>query len=71
MSLKKEANQGHLYIGASLAFLTLCLAIVKSIYDVPYLEFAVFAFGVFGGIEAGRWLEWQVRKKLNSKESNQ
>lgn len=64
MSLKKEANQGHLYIGASLALLTLCLAITKSIFNVPYLEYAIFAFGVFGGIEAGRWVEWQVRKKL-------
>lgn len=66
MSLKKEANQGHLYIGASLAFLTLCLAIAKSIYNIPYLEYAVFAFGVFGGVEAGRWVEWQVRKKLSN-----
>lgn len=64
MSLKKEATQGHLYIGASLALLTLILAIIKLIYAVPYLEFAIFFFGVFGGIEAGRWLEWQVRKKL-------
>lgn len=64
MSLKKEANQGHLYIGAVLALVTLVLAIVKSVYEIPFLEFAIFAFGVFGGIEAGRWVEWQVRKKL-------
>jgi hypothetical protein len=69
MSLKKEANQGHLYIGASLALLTLILAIIKSIYSTPYLEFAIFAFGVFGGVEAGRWLEWQVRKKLQKQKS--
>jgi len=64
MSLKKEANQGHLYIGATLALVTLILAIVKSVYEIPFLEFAIFAVGVFGGIEAGRWVEWQVRKKL-------
>ena len=63
MSLKKEATKGHFIAGVVLALLSLVCLVVKLIFKIELIEIGIFFFGVWGGVEIGRYLEYLITKK--------
>lgn len=63
MRLHPQATQGHLNVGIALILLSLGSLIAGLVLDSQVLPFLVFFFGVWGGIETGRYLEaWMSRR---------
>jgi hypothetical protein len=60
MSISKQATKGHLIVGAVLVFLALCSLIAALIVGSGIFSFLVFFFGVWGGVEPGRYLEHRM-----------
>jgi hypothetical protein len=58
-----EAGKGHLIVGSIFALLSLAAAVVlavtqtKAIGAMSALGFAAYFFGVWGGVEIGRYIE--------------
>ena len=63
MSLKKEASFGHLIVGAILVAISLVLAIVQLFHFANYFGLLIHFFGVWGGVEIGRYVESKIQKK--------
>jgi len=63
MKLHPQATQGHLMVGIALVLLSLGSLIASLILDARVLPFAIFFFGVWGGVETGRYLEFWMSKK--------
>lgn len=57
MEISKQAGKGHLIVGAILVFLALCCLVADLLVQNRLLSFLVFFFGVWGGVELGRYLE--------------
>jgi hypothetical protein len=57
-----EAGKGHLIVGVTLALVSLTLGIISLIVYVDYLGLLTFFFGVWGGIEVGRYIEARMKK---------
>lgn len=65
MSLTKTATKSHLIAGIILVLLSIISLITKIVLDIKFIEIAIFFFGVWGGIETGRYLEYRITK-INS-----
>ena len=63
MKLHPQATKGHLIVGSALILLSLGSLIVSLILDTKILPFLVFFFGVWGGVETGRYLEAWLSKR--------
>lgn len=63
MKLHPQATKGHLLVGSALILLALGSSIASLILDTKILPFLIFFFGVWGGVETGRYLEsWMYKK---------
>lgn len=64
MKIHPQATTGHLMVGITLILLSLSSLIASLILDTKILPFLVFFFGVWGGIETGRYLEsWMSKRR--------
>ena len=57
MRISKQATKGHLVVGAILVVVSLGCLIADILLQLRILSFLVFFFGVWGGVELGRYLE--------------
>jgi hypothetical protein len=62
MKVSQQATKGHLIVGALLICLSLCCLIAHVLFQVKVLPFLIFFFGVWGGVELGRYLEHTLSK---------
>jgi hypothetical protein len=60
MKLHPQATKGHLIVGIVLVLLSLGSLIASFLLDTQILPVLVFFFGVWGGVETGRYLEFLV-----------
>jgi len=63
MKLHPQATKGHLMVGSALILLSLSCSIASLLLDNKILPFLVFFFGVWGGVEIGRYLEAWMSKR--------
>ena len=63
MKINPQATKGHLLVGALLILLSLGSMIACMFRASPILPFLVFFFGVWGGVETGRYLEFSLNHK--------
>ncbi|MFO7583774.1 MAG: hypothetical protein R6W69_03510 [Anaerolineales bacterium] len=63
MKLHPQATKGHLLIGIALILLSLGSLFTSLILVTKILPFLIFFFGVWGGIETGRYLEAWMSKQ--------
>jgi hypothetical protein len=63
MKLHPQATKGHLMVGIALILFSLGSLIASLILDTKILPFLVFFFGVWGGVETGRYLEFRLGQK--------
>jgi hypothetical protein len=63
MKLHPQATKGHLMVGIALILLSLGSLIASLFPDTKITPFLVFFFGVWGGIETGRYLEVWMRER--------
>jgi hypothetical protein len=63
MKIHPHATKGHLIVGMTLILLSLTSLIANLFLNSKILSFLVFFFGVWGGIETGRYLEaWMINQ---------
>ena len=58
MKFHPQATQGHLIIGIILVLCSLGAFIATLFFPHGIISFLVFFFGVWGGVEIGRYLEF-------------
>ena len=58
----KQATKGHLIVGVILVFLSLASLVTTYFLEASLLKFFIFFFGVWGGIEIGRYLEYKLSR---------
>jgi hypothetical protein len=63
MKLHPHAAKGHLLVGIALILLSLGSLVASSVLDAKILPFLIFFFGVWGGVETGRYLEAWMGKR--------
>lgn len=63
MKLNPQATKGHLIVGALLILLSLSSMIASLFVVSRLLVILIFFFGVWGGIETGRYLEYWIGTK--------
>jgi hypothetical protein len=63
MKISPQATKGHLVAGAALIFLSFASMIVSLFTASQILVFLIFFFGVWGGVETGRYLEFSLKNK--------
>ncbi len=63
MKLHPQATKGHLMAGITLILLSLSSLIASFILNTQILPLLIFFFGVWGGIETGRYLEAWLAKR--------
>jgi hypothetical protein len=63
MKLHPQATKRHLIVGIILLLLSLSSLIASLSLDTKILPFLVFFFGVWGGVETGRYLESWLNKR--------
>jgi len=63
MRISKQATRGHLVVGAILVGLALAAAIAGLWWRHPATAFLTFFFGVWGGVELGRYLEHTLTRR--------
>jgi hypothetical protein len=57
MKISQQASQEHLVVGGILVVLALGCLIADIVIQRQFLSFLIFFFGVWGGVELGRYLE--------------
>jgi len=62
MKISPEATKGHLIMGGVLILLSLICMIICMVNPLGILIVLIFFFGVWGGIETGRYLEFSMTK---------
>jgi hypothetical protein len=62
MRVSPQATEGHLIIGVMLALSSLVCLIAGLGMRIPWLAMLVFFFGVWGGVELGRYLEFRLSR---------
>jgi len=63
MRVSQQATKGHLIVGIVLVALSL-VCFISSLFFSRYLfSFLIFFFGVWGGVELGRYLEYTLLSK--------
>jgi hypothetical protein len=63
MKINPQATKGHLFVGALLILLSLGCMVACIFRASQILPFLVFFFGVWGGVETGRYLEFWLGQK--------
>lgn len=63
MKISKQATKGHLLVGIILVLLSITVMVLDFIYQLRFLSFGVYFFGVWGGVELGRYLEHVMQAK--------
>lgn len=63
MKIHPQATKGHLIVGSVLILLSLGSLIASLILGTKILPCLVFFFGVWGGVETGRYLEAWMSKR--------
>ena len=64
MKISPEATKGHLVAGLALIFLSIVCLIVSLLIASKISTFLIFFFGVWGGVETGRYLEFSIKNKI-------
>jgi hypothetical protein len=62
MKVSQQASKGHLVVGIILVLLSLGCFIATFFFQQRILSFLIFFFGVWGGVELGRYLEHSLQK---------
>jgi hypothetical protein len=62
MRISSEVTKGHLIVGGILILLSLICMIICTFNPLGILVFLIFFFGVWGGVETGRYLEYALTK---------
>ena len=62
IKLSPQATKGHLIVGTLLILLALGSLLAGLFVDSKILAFLIFFFGVWGGVETGRYLEFSLQK---------
>jgi hypothetical protein len=57
MQISQSATKGHLIVGSILVLLSLGSLIASLAFQNGVFPFLVFFFGIWGGVELGRYLE--------------
>ena len=60
IGLTKTATKNHFIVGIILILLSLGSLMARLFFRVEFLGIAVFFFGVWGGVELGRYLEYRI-----------
>jgi hypothetical protein len=60
VKVSSQATQGHLIIGVVLVLCSLLCLVAGLGLRIPWLAALVFFFGVWGGVELGRYLEFRL-----------
>jgi hypothetical protein len=63
MKVSQQATKGHLIVGAILVLLSLGSFIATLFFAQIVFSFLIFFFGVWGGVELGRYLEHALQSK--------
>lgn len=63
MQISKQASKVHLIVGSILVFLSLASCILSLFFTQTIFAFLIFFFGVWGGVELGRYLEHVMQLK--------
>jgi len=63
MKVSRQATKGHLIAGAILVALSLLSLLGSVLLDIKLAAFLIFFFGVWGGVELGRYLEFSLTRK--------
>ena len=62
-----KAGKAHFIAGGILILLSLSFGILSFFYYVKWFGIATYFFGVWGGVEVGRYLESFLKKKEHEK----
>jgi hypothetical protein len=62
MRISRRATTGHLIAGIVLVILSLTALFVGLLLEVKAAALLVFFFGVWGGVELGRYLEYSLNR---------
>jgi hypothetical protein len=62
MKISQQATKGHLIVGIVLVLLSLGSFITTLFLKQNIYAFLIFFFGVWGGVELGRFLEHSMQK---------
>jgi hypothetical protein len=63
MKVSPQATTGHLSVGIILVVLSM-LSLLGSVWlDIKFAALLIFFFGVWGGVELGRYLEFSLTRK--------
>jgi hypothetical protein len=60
MKMSKKATKGHLIVGVILVLLSLTSLVTTFFLQVLIFKILIFFFGVWGGVEIGRYLEYKL-----------
>lgn len=63
MKISPQATKGHIVVGAVLILLSLIIMIFSMFISSKILPCLIFFFGVWGGVETGRYLEFSLKNK--------
>jgi hypothetical protein len=63
MKISPQATKAHMVVGALLVLLSLGAFIATLFIHQDIVTFLVFFFGVWGGVEIGRYLEFLLGQK--------
>jgi hypothetical protein len=63
MKISRQATKGHLVAGIILVALSLISLLGNVLLEIRFAAFLVFFFGVWGGVELGRFLEYSLTRK--------
>jgi len=58
--MSKQATKGHLIVGVILVILSLASLLTTYFLQASILKILIFFFGVWGGVEIGRYLEHKL-----------
>jgi hypothetical protein len=60
MKMSKQATKGHLIAGVILVVLSLASLVTTFFLQTSIVKILIFFFGVWGGVEIGRYLEYKL-----------
>lgn len=63
MKISRQATKGHLIAGIILVAASLISLLGNVLLDIRFAAFLIFFFGVWGGVELGRYLEYSLSRK--------
>lgn len=63
MKVSRQATRGHLIAGMILIVLSVLSLLGCVFLQITWAAFLIFFFGVWGGVEVGRYLEYALTRK--------